>query len=164
MGARGCRQASSEVSVENMMRPLRITHYVKEGRVVKKRKKKHRAPIITANVSGGHYQKGEIYFRRGDYAAAIKAWRAAMKVQVPETNLARKLAEAHFRYALTCGPRLTHGSTSKRLSSRRSGLPLDQPEPDRRRRPSTRHRSLPFDTSGRPLPPCVGAFPRFRAA
>jgi len=101
MGARGCRQASSEVSVENMMRPLRITHYVKEGRVVKKRKKKHRAPIITANVSGGHYQKGEIYFRRGDYAAAIKAWRAAMKVQVPETNLARKLAEAHFRYALS---------------------------------------------------------------
>ena len=56
-----------------------------------------------SHVHGGkvnHYQKGQIHFQQRDYAAAAKAWRAAMKVNA-EPHLARKLAEAHFRYALS---------------------------------------------------------------
>ena len=49
---------------------------------------------------GNHYQQGQIHFQQKDYVAAVKAWRAAMKVNA-EPRLARKLAEAHFRYALS---------------------------------------------------------------
>ena len=49
---------------------------------------------------GNHYQQGQIHFQQKDYVAAVKAWRAAMKVNA-EPHLARKLAEAHFRYALS---------------------------------------------------------------
>ena len=49
---------------------------------------------------GNHYQQGQIHFQQKDYVAAVKAWRAAMRVNA-EPHLARKLAEAHFRYALS---------------------------------------------------------------
>ena len=63
-----------------------------------KRKKKRKRHIH--GTGGNHHQKGQIYFQQRDYAAAVKAWRAAMKVNA-EPDLARKLAEAHFRYALS---------------------------------------------------------------
>ena len=63
-----------------------------------KRKKKRKRHVH--GTGGNHYQEGQIYFQQRDYAAAVKAWRAAMKVNA-EPNLARKLAEAHFRYALS---------------------------------------------------------------
>lgn len=56
-----------------------------------------------SHVHGGkvnHYHKGQTHFQQEDYAAAVKAWRTAMKVNA-EPHLARKLAEAHFRYALS---------------------------------------------------------------
>ena len=82
----------------------------KRDNCVAKRRKRKRRPVhtIKTHVSGGHYQKGQICFQLADYAAAVKAWRAAMKakprgigMQPPESDLARKLAEAHFRYALS---------------------------------------------------------------
>ena len=63
-----------------------------------KRRKKGKRHIH--GTGGNHYQKGQIHFQQKDYAAAVKAWRAAMKVNA-EPDLARKLAEAHFRYALS---------------------------------------------------------------
>ena len=62
----------------------------------RRRKKKRHAHGRGVN----HYQQGRIYFQQRGYAAAVKAWRATMKVNA-EPHLARKLAEAHFRYALS---------------------------------------------------------------
>ena len=63
-----------------------------------KRRRKKKSHVHGGKVN--HYQKGQIHFEQRDYAAAVKAWRAAMKVNA-EPHLARKLAEAHFRYALS---------------------------------------------------------------
>lgn len=63
-----------------------------------KRRRKKKSHVHGGKVN--HYQKGQIHFQQRDYAAAVKAWRAAMKVNA-EPHLARKLAEAHFRYALS---------------------------------------------------------------
>ena len=65
--------------------------------MAKRRRKKRRH----VHGSGGNrYQQGQTHFQQKDYAAAVKAWRAAIKVNA-EPHLARKLAEAHFRYALS---------------------------------------------------------------
>ena len=63
-----------------------------------KRRRKKKSHVHGGKVN--HYQKGQIHFQQGDYADAVKAWRTAMKVNA-EPHLARKLAEAHFRYALS---------------------------------------------------------------
>ncbi len=63
-----------------------------------KRRRKKKSHVHGRRVN--HYQKGQIHFQQKDYAAAVKAWRAAMKVNA-EPDLASKLAEAHFRYALS---------------------------------------------------------------
>ncbi len=63
-----------------------------------KRRRKKKSRVHGRGVN--HYQQGQIYFQQRDYAAAVKAWRAAMKVNA-EPGLASKLAEAHFRYALS---------------------------------------------------------------
>ena len=63
-----------------------------------KRRRKKKSHVHRGKIN--HYQKGQTHFQQGDYAAAVKAWRAAMKVNA-EPHLAGKLAEAHFRYALS---------------------------------------------------------------
>ena len=63
-----------------------------------KRRRKQNSHVQGRRVN--HYQKGQIHFQQGDYAAAVKAWRAALKVNA-EPHFAGKLAEAHFRYALS---------------------------------------------------------------
>ena len=63
-----------------------------------KRKRKKRRHIH--GTGGNHYQEGRIHFQQKNYAAAVKAWRTAIKGDV-DPHLARKLAEAHFRYALS---------------------------------------------------------------
>ena len=63
-----------------------------------KRRRKKKSHVHGRRIN--HYQKGQIHFQQKDYAAAVKAWRAAMKVNA-EPDLATKLAEAHFRYALS---------------------------------------------------------------
>ena len=63
-----------------------------------KRRRKKKSRVQGRKVN--HYQKGQIHFQQRDYAAAVKAWRAAMKANA-EPHLAEKLAEAHFRYALS---------------------------------------------------------------
>ena len=63
-----------------------------------KRRRKKKPRVHGRRVD--HYQQGQTYFQQKDYAAAVKAWRAAMKANA-EPHLARKLAEAHFRYALS---------------------------------------------------------------
>ena len=55
---------------------------------------------VTANIGIALYQRGEIAFRMKDYAAAVRAWRSEIRAN-PDTGLSRKLAEAHFRYALS---------------------------------------------------------------
>ncbi len=65
--------------------------------MAKRRRKKRRH---VHGTGGNHYQEGRIHFQQKDYAAAVKAWRTAIKVNA-EPHLARKLAEAHFRYALS---------------------------------------------------------------
>ena len=71
----------------------------------KKKRKRNRgaAPAsrpVTANIRGDFYQNGEDAFRVKDYAAAVKAWRSEIRAN-PDADLAKKLAEAHFRYALS---------------------------------------------------------------
>lgn len=63
-----------------------------------KRRRKKKSHVHGGKVN--HYHKGQTHFQQGDYAAAVKAWRTAMKANA-EPHLARKLAEAHFRYALS---------------------------------------------------------------
>ena len=63
-----------------------------------KRRRKKKSHVHGRRVN--HYQTGQIHFQQKEYAAAVKAWRAAMKVNA-EPDLASKLAEAHFRYALS---------------------------------------------------------------
>ena len=63
-----------------------------------KRRKKRKRHVH--GTGGNHYQEGRIHFQQKDYAAAVKAWRTAIKGNA-EPHLARKLAEAHFRYALS---------------------------------------------------------------
>lgn len=76
--------------------------------MAKRREKKRLGRTRAPGVPGGHYQRGLIHFQSENYPAAVKAWRVAMKakprgggMQPPESELARKLAEAHFRYALS---------------------------------------------------------------
>ena len=63
-----------------------------------KRRRKKKSHVHGRGVN--HYQKGQIHFQQKDYAASVKAWRTAIKVNA-EPDLAKKLAEAHFRYALS---------------------------------------------------------------
>ena len=66
----------------------------------KKRRKRRRRNIATSRkVSRSYDQSGQFFFSQGDYAAAVKAWRVAVKAN-PEIDLNKKLAEAHFRHAL----------------------------------------------------------------
>lgn len=58
------------------------------------------ARVITADIGGDRYQNGQSAFQMKDYAAAIKAWRTEIKTN-SDPSLSRKLAEAHFRYALS---------------------------------------------------------------
>ena len=54
----------------------------------------------TADIGITLYQRGEIAFRLKDYATAVKSWRSEIRAN-PNTGLSRRLAEAHFRYALS---------------------------------------------------------------
>ena len=65
--------------------------------MAKRRRKKKRQP---RGRGIDYYQQGLFHFQQQDYAAAVKAWRAAIKINT-EPHLTSKLAEAHFRYALS---------------------------------------------------------------
>ena len=54
----------------------------------------------TADIGITLYQRGEIAFRLKDYATAVKSWRSEIRAN-PKAGLSRRLAEAHFRYALS---------------------------------------------------------------
>ena len=54
----------------------------------------------TADIGITLYQRGEIAFRLKDYATAVKSWRSELRAN-PNTGLSQRLAEAHFRYALS---------------------------------------------------------------
>lgn len=54
----------------------------------------------TSDIGITLYQRGEIAFRLKDYATAVKSWRSEIRAN-PNAGLSRRLAEAHFRYALS---------------------------------------------------------------
>ncbi len=66
----------------------------------KKKTKRRSSRSFTARAVHEYYRSGLFHFQTGDYGSAVKAWRALLKAQ-PEDTLVRKLAEAHFRYALS---------------------------------------------------------------
>ena len=93
-----------------------------------KRKKKQRyrgaqptSHSLTTNIGSTQYQRGEIAFRMEDYATAVRVWRAEIKAN-PGAGLARKLAEAHFRYALSMdrGGKLTQIISELHQASRQA--------------------------------------------
>ncbi len=64
----------------------------------RKKKKKHLGKPKKSYST--FYQQGLQLFRNQDYKKAIKAWREALRL-TQDKDLSRKLAQAHFRYALS---------------------------------------------------------------